>query len=199
MTNSIANTVLRRIRAKKRGWVFSPKDFLDLGNRSNIDFILHQLVKKDVIRRISRGIYDYPVKHPKLGDLFPATDNILKAIAARTGEIIQPCGAEAANWLGLSTQVPVQPPYLTNGRSRIVNIANKKIRLKHTHINPLRKQVDKTNLVVQALIYLGKQGIDDRILQMCNQQLSIKEKKDLKHMALQVPSWLTPIIHKIAV
>ena len=41
--------------------------------------------------------------------LSPSTDSILRAVVAKTGEVIQPSGAEAANWLGLSTQVPAQP------------------------------------------------------------------------------------------
>ena len=46
MKNSIVTKVTNRIHAKQAGWVFTPKDFLDLGTRSNIDFILHSLVQK---------------------------------------------------------------------------------------------------------------------------------------------------------
>ena len=198
MKNSIATNMIRRIRAKKRGWVFTPKDFLDLGTRSNVDFVLHQLVQKQTIRRIGRGVYDFPAKHPKLGTLSPTTDNILRAVAAKTGEVIQPSGAESANWLGLSTQVPAKPPYLTSGRSRMIKIGNDTIRLKHTSVKPLRGHPDKVTLVVQALLYMGKQHIDNSVLQQCARQLSIQQKDDLRHMAAQIPGWLTPMIHTIA-
>lgn len=198
MQNSIASKIIRRIRTKQHGWVFTPKDFLDLGTRSNVDFVLHQLVQQQTIRRIGRGVYDFPVKHPKLGMLAPSTDNILRAVATQTGEIIQPSGAEAANWLGLSTQVPAQPLYLTSGRTRNVTIGNETIRLKHTSVTPLRGQPDKTTLMVQALLYMGKQHINDTIVKTCARQLSTRQKVDLRHMAAQVPGWLTPVIHTIA-
>lgn len=198
MKNSIANKIILRIRAKKRGWVFTPKDFLDLGTRSNVDFTLHQLVQKQTIRRIDRGIYDFPVKHPKLGVLSPSTDSILRAVVAKTGEVIQPSGAEAANWLGLSTQVPAQPTYLTSGHSRKITIGNEVIKLKHTSVKPIHAVPDKVDLVVQALLYIGKQHIDNAVLQRCANQLSTKQKHDLRHMAAQTPGWLTPIIHNIA-
>jgi len=198
MHSSIANKIIQRIRAKKRGWVFTPKHFLDLGTRSNVDFVLHQLVHKQMIRRVCRGIYDFPLTHPKLGILSPSTDNILQAVMAKTGEVIQPSGAEAANWLGLSTQVPTQLTYLTSGRSRTVTIGNALIRLKHTSVKPLRGQPDMVSLVVQALLYMGKQHIDQTILGICAKKLSSQQKNDLRLMAAQTPGWLTPMIHNIA-
>jgi hypothetical protein len=199
MSNSIANKITRRIRAKKRGWVFTPKDFLDLGTRSNIDFVLHKLVSKKTIRRIDRGIYDFPVKHSKLGLLSPSIDNILRAITVQTGEVIQPSGANSANWLGLSTQVPTQHVYLTSGKSRKKKVGKQIVYLHHTSIAPIKHKPDKASLVLQALLYLGKQHIDNQVVKSCTKQLSSQEKNKLKHMAAQVPSWLTPIIHNIAI
>lgn len=199
MSSSVANKVIRRIRAKRRGWVFTPKDFLDFGTRSNIDFILHSLVDKKVIRRIDRGIYDFPVKHSKLGLLSPTMDNILRAVTVQTGEIIQPSGADSANWLGLSTQVPTQHVYLTSGRSRKKKVGKQTISLSHTSIDPIRHKPDKASLVLQALLYLGKSHIDDQVVEICTKQLSSQEKDNLRQMAAQVPGWLTPIIHNIAI
>lgn len=198
MQTSVAARIRRRISSKGRGWVFSPKDFLDLGTRGNVDFVLHQLAAGQTIRRISAGIYDFPAKHPKLGVLSPSTDNILRAVSVKTGEVIQPSGADSANWLGLSTQVPAKPSYLTSGRSRLVSVGNEDIRLKHTSVQPLRGTPDKASLVVQALLYMGKQHIDDRAVQICTKQLSAEQKNDLRHMARYVPEWLTPVIHNIA-
>lgn len=197
MSKSVANSILGRIKSKGRGWTFTPKDFVDLGSRSNVDFILHQLVSKEVIRRVGRGIYDFPAKHPKLGLLSPSIDSILKAVSAKTGEIIQPSGAEAANLLGLSEQVPARPPYLTSGNSRTIKVGSSAIRLKHTAIRPLRGKPDKVSLTLQALLYLDKKHIDDSIISTCSKQLSIEQKSDLRLMAKQVPGWLSPIIHSI--
>lgn len=198
MQNSVSSRVLSRIKNKGCGWVFTPKDFLDLGTRTNIDFILHQLKQKQAIRRISSGIYDFPIKHPKLGILSPPTSGLLRAVVVKTGESIQLSGAEAANLLGLSTQVPSKPIYLTSGRSRSIHIGGEIIKLKHTSIKPLHGKGDKVSLVVQALRYIGKDNIDDRVIQICTKQLSKKQKDDLRLMAARVPAWLIPILHNIA-
>jgi hypothetical protein len=109
---SASDSILRRIRAKQREWVFTPKDFIDLAPRNTIGVTLLRLVKKDIIRKLSHGIYDLPIKHPKLGTLAPNPDAIAKAVAAKKGDIVQPSGAQLANQLGLDTQVQASIYYL---------------------------------------------------------------------------------------
>lgn len=104
---SIANKVINRIYGHGRGWAFTPKDFADLGERSAIDISLNRLIKKGTIRRIMRGIYDYP----RISKLFnapasPEPDQIAHAIAKIHSWSISPSGETALNILGLSTQVP---------------------------------------------------------------------------------------------
>ena len=118
MNNTVANTITRRIRAKGRGWVFTPKDFLDVGVRATVDQTLSRLARKDDIRRLDRGLYDYPKQHDKLGTLSPSAGDLAQALATKTGDKIFPSGATSANYLGLSTQVPARPVYLTNGSSK---------------------------------------------------------------------------------
>lgn len=64
--------LVRRIRAKGRGWVFTPKDFLDVGIRATVDQTLSRLARKGAVRRLDRGLYDYPKQHDKLGTLSPS-------------------------------------------------------------------------------------------------------------------------------
>ena len=47
--------------------MFSPNQFLDLGNRSAVGVALHRLVKAGKIRRIRRGLYDLPRSNPIIG------------------------------------------------------------------------------------------------------------------------------------
>ena len=54
--------------------------------------------------------------------LGPDFDEIAEALARQTGSKVVPSGAVAANRLGLSTQVPAKPVYLTDGRTREVRI-----------------------------------------------------------------------------
>jgi len=60
-----------------------PSNFLDLGSRRAVDVALHRLVRADSIRRLARGVYDYPKQHPQLGPLSPPPEAVARAIAVR--------------------------------------------------------------------------------------------------------------------
>ena len=121
--STIQDTILDRIRGQGRGKVFTPKDFLDLGSRDAADKSLSRLAKADEIQRLGRGLYHYPRMNERLGiPLGPDFDEIAEALARQTGSKVVPSGAVAANRLGLSTQVPAKPVYLTDGRTREVRI-----------------------------------------------------------------------------
>ena len=83
MTQSIKNKVVSRIYGKNRGWVFTPNHFLDLGSRTAIDQALELLVKSGTIRRLARGLYDYPEKHSTLSDLPENYKRIAQALTGR--------------------------------------------------------------------------------------------------------------------
>ncbi len=125
---SLADKTITRIQRKGRGFAFSGKDFLDLGSRASVDKALSKLTEDGQIRRISRGIYDYPRVSKALGgELSPDYDQVAHAIARKNGVRIEASGAWAANLLGLSPQVPAKIVYLTNGTSRSYRIGNQTI------------------------------------------------------------------------
>src|SRR6266571_2784606 len=72
---STDSKILYRIRGKGRGSVHVPGDFLDLGSREAVDLALHRLARKGTIRRLARGVYDFPKEHPVLGVLGPSAEN----------------------------------------------------------------------------------------------------------------------------
>ncbi|HUY35620.1 MAG TPA: DUF6088 family protein [Pirellulales bacterium] len=101
-TQSIDAKVIARIRGKGKGSVHVAGGFLDLGSREAVDVALHRLFKKGIIRRLARGVYDFPEQHPALGLLSPSAHTIAEALAGRDRTRLQPAGAYAANALGLS-------------------------------------------------------------------------------------------------
>ena len=128
--DSTDSKILRRIQSRKRGWVFTPDSFTDLGTRQAVDLALMRHRDSGLIRQLARGLYDYPKTDPQLGPLQPSTDDIVSALAGRDATRLQPSGAYAANLLGLSTQVPMKVVYLTDGRTRTVQIGKRQIILK---------------------------------------------------------------------
>src|SRR5688572_2529330 len=127
----VAASILRRIRGKGRGAVFTAADFADLGSRAAIDQALTRLAKSGQIRRLDRGVYDLPRIHPSVGPLWPAADDVAQALANQTASQLQLSGPTAANTLGLSTQVPAHVEYLTDGPSRKVVVGRLSVKLKH--------------------------------------------------------------------
>ena len=52
--------IVARIYGGGRGDVFTPKDFLDLAESGTIRQALGRLARAGKIRRLMRGVYDYP-------------------------------------------------------------------------------------------------------------------------------------------
>lgn len=149
------------------------------------------------IRRLARGLYDYPKKHPKLGYLEPSIDNIVKALAGRDALRLQPTGAYAANLLGLSTQVPMKVVYLTDGRSRKVQVGNRQITLKQTTPRNMATAGKVSGLVIQALRHIGQKHVDADIIAKLNKQLDESARKQLMKDIRYAPAWIAEIFRNL--
>ena len=195
---SIDSNMLNRIYGSGMGAVFTPGRFLDLGSRDAVDKVLSRLVQKGAIRRLARGLYDYPKTHPVMGVLSPGPDAIAKALAGKDMIRLQPSGAYAANLLGLSTQVPARIVYLTDGPSRTVRVGNQEIRLQRTTPRSMGPADRISGLVIQALRHLGKKHVDDAVIQTLQRKLSDQDKKRLIKDIAYAPAWVGKHLRKIA-
>lgn len=194
---SVPDRVMKRVRASGRGSVFTPSDFLKVAARSSVDQALSRLVKGGQLRRLARGLYDFPKLHPKLGALSPAPDDVAHALARETGSQVQIAGARAANALGLSTQVPAQSTYLTDGPSRRVVLGKRIVDLRHASPKHLIAPGSPAGTVVQALRHVGPVRAAD-VAQVAARRLSANDKKTLASTALQAPAWMRPTLVSIA-
>ncbi|WP_216094871.1 DUF6088 family protein [Sphingobium phenoxybenzoativorans] len=194
---SVPDRVMKRVRASGRGSVFTPSDFLTVAARPSVDQALSRLVKGGQLRRLARGLYDFPKLHPKLGALSPAPDDVAHALARETGSQVQIAGARAANALGLSAQVPAQSTYLTDGPSRRVVLGKRVVDLRHASPKHLIAPGSPAGTVVQALRHVGPVRAAD-VAQIAARQLSANDKKTLASTALQAPAWMRPTLVSIA-
>jgi len=170
--------IVARIERLGEGKAFSAKDFLDIASRGSIDMALGSLTLSGIIRRIRRGLYDMPKVNPTLGGkLSPDIDEAAQAIARRQRWKIVPEGAWAANLLGLSTQVPAKIIYLTDGPNNEVLIGRRSIHFKHARPKAMAGLEGKFALVVQALRYLGKDGVGAHEIETLRRTLSSAEKR----------------------
>lgn len=194
---SVPDRIMRRARAGGRGGVFTPSDFLDVAVRSAVDQALSRLVKNGKLRRLARGLYDFPKVHPKLGQLSPSPDDVARALARETGSHVQITGARAANALGLSTQVPAKSSYLTDGPSRRVVLGRRVVDLRHASPKHLIAPGSAAGTVVQALRHVGPIRAAD-VAQIAAGRLSANDKKMLASTAVQAPAWMRPTLVTIA-
>jgi len=165
MQNTVENRVSYRIRGNGGGWAFSPRDFLDLGGRPTVDSALHRLTQRGEIRRVIRGIYDYPRFSQLLGQqLSPDMDQVARAIARKFGWRIQPGGATALNLIGISTQVPARVIYLSDGPDRRYKMGRVTLTFEHTALKEAGFKLKESGLIVQALKSLGPDQITPEII-----------------------------------
>jgi hypothetical protein len=195
--NSALNRILRRARAHGRGSVFTPTDFLDLGSRAAIDQALCRLTKDGRLRRLARGLYDYPQVHSQLGPLAPVPDAVAKAFARETGSSLQVAGAHAANALGLSTQVPARSVYLTNGPSRRVVLGKRVVYVRHASPKHLVAPGSMAGTVIQALRHLGPDSASV-VVDAAAPRLTASDRRAVANGANQAPAWMRSALSRIA-
>ncbi|MCK4505850.1 MAG: hypothetical protein KAW14_09550 [Candidatus Aegiribacteria sp.] len=195
---SIENKVIARIYGYGKGWVFSQIDFADLGSRQSIDVSLHRLSKAERIRRVVRGIYDYPKFSKYLNQMMsPDFDQVARALARKYGWRIQISGPAALNLLGLSTQVPGRLLYLSDGPSKVFKVMDYTIEFKKTALKESGFNHIESGIIVQALKSLGPDRITDSIKMSIRNWLDSSLYSVILKDTKVVTSWINQAIHDI--
>lgn len=196
-SQSIDKKVINRIYGHGRGWVFTTAHFSDLGSRDAVASALKRYRQTGIIRQLARGLYDYPRTDPELGILAPSPDSIAGALAGRDAVRLQPSGAYAANLLGLSTQVPMKIVYLTDGRSRTVQIGKKEIILRRTTPLNMATAGRKSGLIIQGLRHLGQRHVDENVIAVLDRRLDVDARKQLLKDLRFAPVWIANIMRRL--
>jgi hypothetical protein len=195
---SLEDRIIASITRRGRGCIFFGEDFLPFGSPEAVRQALSRLARAGTIRRIGLGLYHFPAINEKLGgELPPSMDTVARAIARRTGSRIVATGAQAANLLGLSTQVPAKPIYLTNGSSRSVAIGNYSIAFRHVSPRRMAVKNDISALVSEALRYLGRANITEQVVARLRRTLPAEAKAELRRDLLRASIWMRPIVQHI--
>lgn len=197
--NNIREQIEKRIVDAGRGYAFTRKDFQDIAPSGSIGQILSRMVEAGTIRRIDRGIFDYPNINSFIGgQLSPDSDQVANAFARKFKWSILPYGSLAANRLGISQQVPSKIAYLSDGPTKDIRIGNTIIHFKHARPKEIYANSYISGLVVQALRYFGKDRINDEIVTYLKQKLSNNEKKELLANIHYSTEWIYEMVQKIA-
>ena len=198
LPQSIDSRIVTAIHRRGRGCVFVPTDFVDIGSRTAVDVALHRLVRKGTIRRLARGVYDFPREHPVLGPLMPSVDTIARALAGRDHTRLQPAGAHAANALGLSEQIPAKVVFLTDGPARTVKIGPVSIQLRRTTPKNMAAAGRLSGLLIQALRELGRENMTPELLDHLMRTLPAEQRRGLLKDLPLAADWMRPIFRELA-
>jgi hypothetical protein len=176
-----------------------PSRLVDLGARSTIDSALHRREREGVIRRVIRGIYDYP-RHSKAlgGPTSPNIDQIAEALARKFAWRIQPNGATAQNILGLSTQVPARAVYLSDGPDRSYAVGRTTLDFEHTALKEAGFKLAESRLIVQALKAFGEDRITPKLITQIRRQFDSALRHRILLDTRTATGWVYAAIQEIA-
>lgn len=193
---SVDNKIIAKIKKAKRGALFFIEDFLNLGTSKAVSKALERLVEKEELSRVSRGIYSRLRMDPILGAISPTTEEIAEAVRRRDKARIVPTGILALNALGLSTQVPMNLVYLTDGAARTIQIGKRKIVFKKTSPRNLAAIGSVTSLAIQALREIGKDKVTEDEINSILRQLEKEDPYRLQHDIKLAPEWIRIIMRQ---
>lgn len=133
---STEDKIKQKIVKLRPGQIVFTNDFHKCGSIGSVKTALHRQIKKKNLTKLARGIYTKP-KFSKLlnEEILPTAEEVAQAISKRDKARILSTGLYALNQLGLSTQIPLNVVYLTDGSPRKINVGKRTIQFK----KPLQK------------------------------------------------------------
>lgn len=197
---SIDDKILSSVMKCGRGKIYFSSDFASYGESKSVLKALERLVKDGKLIRLSRGIYLYPKvdKELGLGILYPSLETIAQSIAKRDKARIVPSGIYALNKLGLSTQIPMNVVYLTDGSPRKINLSDgRTIVFKQAAPKKLAFGSELAMLIVFALKEITKERVTDEHLEKIKSLLQNEPKERIMADSKLMPAWIKSIIMKM--
>lgn len=191
------------IKKQRRGKLIFAGDFSTFGSCEAVFKALQRLHKSGLLMRVGHGIYYYPKKDVKYGNIPvpPTVEEIAYGIAKRDKIRIVPTGTYALNALGLSTQVPANVVFITDGAPRRINIGKGKgILFKHT--SEARNLAYKSRLlmlIVSALREIGEGKATSQQLEMIKLHLAHVSQKELNTDIQLMPLWVRKILLSLCI
>lgn len=194
---SIGQKILTNISKCGRGRIVFPQDFASYGSPNAIHKAFGRLVASGKLLRISQGVYYYPKidKVLGLGILYPTFEEIATAIAHRDKAKIVPTGIYALNKLGLSTQLPMNAVYMTDGSPRKIKLEGERgIVFKHTAKKNLSFQNNLAMLITFALREIGEINVTQEQKNNIIKLLKEIPFDTIKRDFPLIPAWIRTII-----
>ncbi len=197
---SIDDKIVKSVSKRGRGTIVFASDFIAFGDNKSVLKALERLTKCETFIRLARGIYCYP-KQDKvlgLGALYPSYEEIAQSIALRDKARIAPVGAYAMNQLGLTTQVPMNLVFFTDGSPRKIKLLNgHQITFKHTVPKNLAFQNKTAQLITSALREIGEAEVTEAQKEQLKKILSQFPELQIAPDYKLMPVWIRNLIKRL--
>ena len=190
----LCDKVFRTIVAHRKGWVFSPSDLTHKFTRKQVNNALCALLKSGKIRRIARGIYDYPEYSELIGRILsPDVEKAFAAYARRDKLTLEIHGETALNYFYLSTQIVARNIYMSSGKSRIYTLFNgTQLEFRRVPPRDIGFKYRISSVVVTALKRLGKDRIDNEVIAKIREQIN----PNMRTKILNDTKGTTPFVYR---
>ena len=193
-----SSAIQNRIKRAKAGSVFAMVDFADLAPNNAANRVVTRLVAEGVLTPVLRGIYQKPKFSKLLGEyVLPYVEDVAAALARKCGWTTRADGDTALNQLGLSTQVPANWAYLSDGPYRKYAFQGGTIVFKHSANRLLGNLSREAALVVQALRALGREHLTHETLQRLAERFDRKTWKQIEVESICVSDWIREVISQV--
>ncbi len=198
--NSSYRAMYDIVERAKDGTIFIPDDFVTSGTPDAVRSGLTRLCRNGKLYRFAKGIYYVPIYDKWDGKLRePSLDAIARKIAKRDNARIIPTGTYALNKLGLSTQVPTNIIYITDGSARQIKFGEgKSITFRHSNdLGNFAYQSKLMQLAVLAMREIGEKSITEE--QITKLKKLIEEhvsEQDFNHDIVLAPTWIKMILQR---
>lgn len=189
-----ASFVRRYIKKLDVDAIFTTRDLLHLGSRSNIDQTLQRMVKREEIRRLSSGVF---INSRATRE--PTPREVAEVKARAFGKEISETAKAQADRLQPATlehngsELFTDTTYFIRGSTTRFKYGAKVITLKGTSAKRLHLDGEKIETLVKALWLLGKHE-GPEAAERLNLFLGRKEKQMLRQAKAWMPAWLAKSI-----
>ena len=193
---SIVNQI-ENLFSKNPGKIYSINDFYYLGTKNTVKSAIYRLNEQNKITRILDGLYTKPKYSEVLNEYsFPDSNLIADKLADKFSWTIAPTGDTALNVTGLSTQVPNEYIYISDGPYMEYLYRNKKIIVRHTTNRNITCYSKELSILIQAIKALGKDNIRENEIKRLSIYLrGIQE--NFKFDILKLPFWIQGVLKRI--
>ena len=194
---STIKDTIEKIMSENRGTIFSINDFYSLGTKNTVKSALYRLEQEKNIARLIDGLYTMTKYSEILKEYsYPSANEVAEKIADKFSWTTSPTGDTALNYTGISTQVPNEYIYISDGPYRKYEYRGKNITFKHTSNRNITSYSRQLSILIQAIKAIGKDKITERdIKKLAKFSKNIKE--NLKEDTLKLPFWIQDILVKI--